>query len=436
MGWDIIGADEPSCREGAQHRRQRKQRSAAKGVLRTAASLLSGHHGSKVPQQVEIHLGMSAGSSRDGNETKGAWGSQAQAAEWMCKWCCGPDGQKYRNHRDRKSCRLCNVSKSFAYHHQKSNEVRKPSTSMAERQVLAEKADNRKQLQAQKKRIEHLEKQLSAKLAGGLDEESGSAPAPEEVNPARLAARQQRAQKLLAEAQAEGLLGSLDISTMPWTKVVLPKAADTAESLHKEAKGKYSSAWGRWKRCTLSVDEQRVHCAGLEEQLEAARLLLLKHEEDFKLADSALSEAAKLVELAAAKQKQEMAEKCEAGGSADEEMLGPAPAKKKATAGAEEKALLASFQEELLADVRSGRGEAPSDAATQSFVAKCSSLFLNLQKVVAEQQLKEAAVAAGGPAAAPPGQPEGSGERARTRTRSPHRVPRSHSLPPKEGDSL
>ena len=132
-----------------------------------------------------------------------------------------------------------------------------------------------------------------------------------------------------------------------------------------------------------------------------------------------------------------MAEKTEVGGGTDEEM-GAVPARKKAVAGAEEKALLASFQEELLADVRSGQGDPPTDEATQSFVAKCSSLFLSLQKVVAEQKLKEAAPGAGvAAAAAVPGQPAGGSEdRARQRTRSPHRVPRSRSLPPKEGDSL
>ena len=282
-----------------------------------------------------------------------------------------------------------------------------------------------------------MEKQLTAKQAGGTEEEAATGPVAEEVNPARLAARQQRTQKLLAEAQAEGLLGSLDISSMPWTKVVVPKAVETAESLHKEAKWKYSSAWGRWKRCTLAVDEQRVLVASLEEQLEAARGVLLKHEDDFKNADSALSEAAKLVELAAAKQRQEMAEKTEVGGGTDEEM-GAVPARKKAVAGAEEKALLASFQEELLADVRGGQGGPPTDEATQNFVAKCSSLFISLQKVVAEQKLKEAAAGAGRDAApAVPSQPAVATEdRARQRTRSPHRVPRSRSLPPKEGDSL
>ena len=203
-------------------------------MLRTAAALLQGHHGSAVPQVVAAHCGMS-----------GAWNGAGCSTDWHCKWCKGSDGSSFRNNKDKKSCHRCHVSKSYAFKHPNSLEVKKPSTSLAERQVLAEKTDSRKQLLAQRRRIEVLEKQLSAKQAGGTEEEAAIGPVAEEVSPARLAARQQRTQKLLAEAQAEGLLGSLDISSMPWTKVVVPKAVETAESLHKEAKGKYSSAWGR-----------------------------------------------------------------------------------------------------------------------------------------------------------------------------------------------
>ena len=435
MGGDIIGVEPSFPREGAQHRRQRRRRAAAKGLLRTAATLLQGHHGSSISTPVSNFIGLGMRSAGHGG-AGGTWQSPGQTGkgqnDWNCKWCLGPDGQQYRNHSDRKSCRLCNVAKSWAYQHPKAGEVKKPSTSLAERQVLAEKADSRRQLQAQKRRIDHLEKQLQAKVAGGSEEESGPTPA-EGVNPSKLASKQQRTQRLLAEAQAEGLLGTLDISSMPWTKVVLPKVVETAESLHKEAKGKYSSAWGRWKRSTMLVDEQRVQVANLEEQLEAAKALLLKNEEDFKLADSALSEAAKLVEVAAAKQRQEMAEKTELPSEKDEEMEpSTAEGKKRAGPGAEEKALLSSFQEELLADVKSGLGEPPTDEAASSFVSKCTALFLNLQKVVAEQRAA-AAVAA---SVAPPVATEPR-ERARSRSRSPIRQPRSSSCPPtREADCL
>ena len=431
MGGDSIGVEPSFPREGALHRRERKRRAAAKGVLRTAASLLQDHHGSRIPARVAEHIGM--GYVGPGRTSQGQGQPGKGNNDWNCKWCKGSDGQQFRNFMDRKSCRLCNVAKSFAYQHPRSGEVRKPSTSLAERQVLAEKADSRKQLQAQKRRIEILEKQLSAKLVGGAEEESAG-PSAEGVCPSKLASKQQRTQRLLAEAQAEGLLGSLDIASMPWTKVVLPKVVETAESLHKEAKNKYSSAWGRWKRSTMQVDEQRVQVLALEEQLEAARACLLKGEEDSKLADSALSEAAKLVEVAAAKQRQEMAEKTELPGDNDEEMgtSSSAQGKKKASPGAEEKALLAGFQEELLAEVRSGLGEPTTEGAAQCFVAKCTALFLNLQKVVAEQQKAAAAVAPVAPLPVPV-EPRG---RAWSRSRSPIRVKRSSSCPSRESDCL
>ena len=431
MGWDTIGAEFAGCREPAKHRKQRKARSAAKTVLRTAAALLQGHHGSSVPAPVAELIGMGKGTGKGSSSS--SWQGQSAPKDWCCKWCLGSDGAKYRNNGDRKSCRMCNISKSYSYHFQPGQAPGKPTTSLAERQQLAEKVDNRKQLVAQKKRIEHLERQLSAKAAGGSEEDSGAAGWAEGVNPSKLAARQQKTQKLLAEAQAEGLLGACDIASMPWTKVVLPKVVETAEGLHKEAKGKYSSAWSRWKRTSLLVEEQRVQVASLEEQVEAAKALLLKNEEDYKAADAALSEAAKLVELAAAKQRQEMAEKTELPAEKDEEMgaSSQASGRKKASPGAKEEALLAGFQEELLADVRSGLGEPPTEEASQGFVAKCAALFLNLQKVVAEQRAA-AAVAASAP---PPAAAEPRG-RARSRSRSPCREKRSASCPPGEADCL
>ena len=145
MGWDDTGAS-AGAREPAKHRKLRRQRAAAKTVLRTAASLLRDHHGSSVPAVVEDHLGMS---------TRHATG---QSGDWQCKWCTGSDGSPFRNNKERKNCFRCNVAKSYAFKHPNSGDVRKPSTSLAERQVLAEKTENRKQLQAQKRRIEFLEK--------------------------------------------------------------------------------------------------------------------------------------------------------------------------------------------------------------------------------------------------------------------------------------
>ena len=364
---------------------------------------------------------------------KGSWAAghdNSGPKEWSCKWCYGPDGGRLRNNGDRKSCRSCSISKCYPYHFQ-NPEPGKPSTSMAYRQIAAEKAENRKQFVAQRKRIEHLEKQLAAKATGVPEEDSGLAAQAEGVNPSKLVAKQQRTQKLLAEAQAEGLLGGLDIASMPWTKVVVPKLVETAESLHKEAKGKYTSAWGKWKRGSLVVEEARSLVASLEEQLEAARGVLLRQEEDFKAADLALSEAAKLVELAAAKQAQEKVDKTE--GQKDEQMPEAAEGtgKKRTGAGAEEKALLESFQEELLSDVRGDIGGPPSDEATRKFVEKCSSLFLNLQKLVAGQ--RAAAAVASEPAHFVGAEPRG---RAWSRSRSPIRGERAASLPPRESDCL
>ena len=361
--------------------------------------------------------GTGSGSKNEASGTK----------EWTCKWCYGPDGGRLRNGGERKACRSCTISKCYAYHFQPAAPS-KPSTSMAERQIAAEKADNRKQFVAQRKRIEHLEKQLAAKAS---DLDSGSNGLAEGVNPSKLVSKQQRAQKLLAEVQAEGLLGSLDISSMPWTKVVVPKALETAESLHREAKGKYDTAFGRWKRGSVAVEEANALVATLEEQLEAARGVLLRQEVDFKGADLALSEAAKLVELAAAKREQEKADKTD--GEKDEQMPGPAgPGKKKTAAGPEEKELLQGFQEELLASVRGDTsGGQPSDETTRQFIEKCSSLFLNLQKLVAGQ--RAAAAVPVEPALFVGAVPRG---RTRSRSRSPLREERAASLPPREADCL
>ena len=370
------------------------------------------------------------GGKGSGKSSWAAGPDKAVAKEWTCKWCHGPDGGRLRNDGDRKSCRSCSISKCYSFHFQ-NPEPGKPSTSMADRQIAAEKAENRKQLVAQKKRIEHLEKQLAAKVTGVPEEDSGLAGQADGVDPSKLVSKQQRTQKLLAEAQAEGLLGSLDIASMPWTKVVVPKIVQTAESLHKEAKGKYTPAWGRWKRGSVAVEEAKALVATLEEQCEAARGVLLRQEEDFKAADLALSEAAKLVEVAAAKQAQEKADKTE--GEKDEQMPGSADGsgKKKSAAGPEEKALLQSFQEELLSSVRGDLGGPPSDEATKQFVEKCSSLFLNLQKLVAGQ--RAAAAVASEPAGPVFAEPRG---RSRSRSRSPLRGERAASLPSREADCL
>ena len=301
---------------------------------------------------------------------------------------------------------------------------------MDDRQIAAEKAENRKQLAAQRKRIDHLEKQLAAKGSGVLEGEGGQPGQGEGVNPSKLVAKQQGTQKLLADAQAEGWLGGLDIGNMPWTKLVVPVVAESAESLHKQAKGKYNHAWGRWKRGSVAVEETRAQVSNLELQLEAAKVALLKQEEEFRAADAALSEAAKLVEGAAAKQAQEKAE-----GEKDEQMPGQGEdsgkGRKKAVAGAEEKALLASFNEELLSAVRGDTEGQASDEASKRFIESCSALFLNLQRLVAGQ--KAAAAVASEPTQPVGAEPRG---RSRSRSRSPLRGERAASLPSREADCL
>ena len=372
-------------------------------------------------------LGMGGGGKGSGN---GSWTTSKEPKEWSCKWCHGPDGSRLRNDGDRKSCRSCSISKCYSFHFQNSETPAKPSTSMADRQIAAEKAENRKQLAAQKKRIDHLEKQLAAKGPLASEEEVGLLGFGEVVNPSKLVAKQQRTQKLLAEAQAEGWLGGLDIGNMPWTKLVVPVVAESAESLHKQAKGKYNHAWGRWKRGSVAVEEARALLANLEQQLEAAKVSLLKQEEEFRAADAALSEAAKLVEGAAAKQAQEKAE-----GEKDEQMPGQdedsGKGRKKAVAGAEEKALLANFNEELLTAVRGDTEGSASEEASKRFIESCSTLFLNLQKLVAGQ--RAAAAVASEPAQPVGAEPRGS---PRSRSRSPLRGDRAASLPSKEADCL
>ena len=370
---------------------------------------------------------MGGGGKGSGN---GSWSSNKEQKEWTCKWCHGPDGNRLRNDADRKSCRSCSISKCYSFHFQNSGPPSKPSTSMADRQIAAEKAENRKQLAAQKKRIDHLEKQLAAKGSLVPEEEGGQPGQGEGVNPSKLVAKQQRTQKLLADAQAEGWLGGLDIGNMPWTKLVVPVVAESAESLHKQAKGKYNHAWGRWKRGSVAVEETRAQVSNLELQLEAAKVALLKQEEEFRAADAALSEAAKLVEGAAAKQAQEKAE-----GEKDEQMPGQGEdsgkGRKKAVAGAEEKALLASFNEELLSAVRGDTEGPASDEASKRFIESCSALFLNLQRLVAGQ--KAAAAVASEPTQPVGAEPRG---RSRSRSRSPLRGEMAASLPSREADCL
>ena len=143
-----------------------------------------------------------------------------------------------------------------------------------------------------------------------------------------------------------------------------------------------------------------------------------------------MSEAAKLVEGAAAKQAQEKAE-----GEKDEQMPGQGEdsgkGRKKTVAGAEEKALLANFNEELLTAVRGDTEGPASDEASKKFIESCSALLLNLQKLVAGQ--RAAAAVASEPAHFVGAEPRG---RAWSRSRSPIRGERAASLPPRESDCL
>ncbi len=114
----------PRRPEPAWHRRERAQRSQQRLLLRAvgAASALSQHHGTA----------MAPNGHRD-----------QPKADWLCKSCKGRDDKPFRNFGHRAACHKCHVSKGSCFWKRVAPGPPRSGTTLAERQVLQQKIDEK-----------------------------------------------------------------------------------------------------------------------------------------------------------------------------------------------------------------------------------------------------------------------------------------------------
>ena len=118
--------------EQSWHRRARRQRQAARGILAVARAerLLRSHHGG----------GMPPGTGRKAcNDKKEA----TPKDDWLCKTCTGKDGLPFRNKGFRMQCLVCKVEKGACFGKkaspQASSDARLRAEDIVAKRALAEK---------------------------------------------------------------------------------------------------------------------------------------------------------------------------------------------------------------------------------------------------------------------------------------------------------
>ena len=112
--------------EPAAHRRQRRSRQVARGLVALAAAqrTLQKHHGG----------GSGSMGSRDHARARQQPGQQQRPdrPDWLCRKCVGTDTKPFRNYGDRVACFKCKLGKAFCH---KENVTAPPPRSLAARQV-------------------------------------------------------------------------------------------------------------------------------------------------------------------------------------------------------------------------------------------------------------------------------------------------------------
>ena len=102
--------------------------------------------------------------------------------DWLCKTCTGRDGKAYRNFGTRSTCRLCHLAKGACFWRKVDAQPPRALSSLAERQVRAQRADaahakattkKNAELASLKAELRKREQEWEAKSVQRLDEEMG-----------------------------------------------------------------------------------------------------------------------------------------------------------------------------------------------------------------------------------------------------------------------
>jgi len=272
-------AAQPGCRrqqtnltaEPAAHRRQRRERQIAKGVLavRAARNWLGAHHGG------------------------GMAGRDRSKADWFCKSCKTADGSAYKNFGTRTSCRVCGLTKGACFGRVAGSQA--PSISVgptyAERQVRLQQQEELRKKTARVAELEaRLKKQESGapaarKEAGGGDEPDADM-LEEPVREFEYTVEQLQEQRRLLRSQgrtdshADVKRLSEQVRVQQQAKVAALPAPARADRAEKEV-----------KRCKALVEGSDKKAASLRDELAEVQRKIAEHDERARLVREELEQA-------------------------------------------------------------------------------------------------------------------------------------------------